>query len=240
LPLHHDFTLERRDDLPQDLIAEIGNIYRVLDGARLKDIEPIDQRYPIPYSEDFYANLLAYETRLEDRDFAHYLTDKYMQQKVVVLIESKSEVADIHEITMFNQLAFSALMKDIGLRLIAPEVEAEIKVVSSLGIYAFDEAIAALNFAQTFRQELDKQDLTCRIGIDRGEVLIFNLAIGTKDIAGMPVNVASKMAQDRGGFGKLYLSSSLKDSLLKDSVDVSKFREIKYQVSGVEITAYEG
>ncbi|MBD2177013.1 family 3 adenylate cyclase [Pseudanabaena sp. FACHB-1998] len=240
LPVQHNFTLERRDDLPQNLTAEIGNIYRVLDGARLEDLRPSDQRYPIPYSEDFYANLLEYETRLEDHDFAHYLTDKYMQQKVVVLIESKSEVADIHEITMFNQLSFSALMKDIGLRLIAPELEAEIKVVSSLGIYAFDQAIAALNFAQTFRQELAKQDLTCRIGLDQGEVLIFNLAIGTRDIAGSPVNVASKMAQDRGEFGKLYLSAAVRDLLVRDAVEVSKFREIKYQVSGVEITAYEG
>jgi class 3 adenylate cyclase len=159
---------------------------------------------------------------------------------VVVLIESKSEVADIHEITMFNQLSFSALMKDIGLRLIAAEVEAEVKVVSSLGIYAFDEVATAFNFAQTFRQELAQQDITCRIGIDRGEVLIFNLAIGTKDIAGSPVNVASKMAQDRGEFGKLYLSAALRDSLVREAIDVSKFREIKYQVSGLEITAYEG
>ncbi|WP_286394925.1 hypothetical protein [Pseudanabaena mucicola] len=51
----------------------------------------------------------------------------------------------------------------------------------------------------------------------------------------MPVNLASKMAQDKGEFGKIYLSATFKDCL-----DISRFREIKYQVSGVEITAYEG
>jgi class 3 adenylate cyclase len=231
LPSNHNFILEKRDDLH----PTIGNIYRVLDGARLSGLQPVDQRYPIPYSEDFYADLLAYETRLTDQDFAQGLVDKYIQNKVVVLIESKNEVVESHEVSMFNQLSFSALMKDIGLRLLDQASAAEIKVVSSLGIYAFDNAIAAVNFAQTFRQELAKQDITCRIGLDRGEVLIFDLPFGTRDIAGSPVNVASKMAQDKGKFGKLYLSAAM-----RDLVDVSGFNEIKYSISGIELTSYEG
>jgi len=49
------------------------------------------------------------------------------------------------------------------------------------------------------------------------------------------VNIASKMAQDKGQFGKLYLSSTM-----KELVDVSQFIEMTYTVSGVEITIYEG
>jgi class 3 adenylate cyclase len=206
-----------------------------LDGVRLSGLQPNDQRYPIPYSEDFYADLLEYEIRLTDQDFAHALVDKYIQNKVVVMIESKNELVEAHEVSMFNQLSFSALMKDIGLRLLNATSGTEIKVVSSLGIYAFDDAIAAVKFAQTFRQEFAAQDITCRIGIDRGEVLIFNLPFGTRDIAGNPVNVASKMAQDKGEFGKLYLSTSM-----RALVDVSGFKEIKYSISGVELTSDEG
>ena len=234
LPADHNFILEKHHDLPEDLIAEIGDIYRVINGARLEQIKPIDQAYPIPYSPDFYADLLEYETRLTDQEFAHDLTKKYIQHKVVVLIESKNGFAEEHEVDMFNQLSFSALMKDIGLRLLDTQLEAEIKVVSSLGIYAFDEANTAISFAQNFRQELTKQGITCRIGIDQGEVLIFNLAIGTRDIAGMPVNMASKIAQDKGEFGKLYVSESL-----KDIADIHGFKGISYEVSGVRITAYE-
>lgn len=234
LPADHNFILEKHHDLPEDLIAEIGDIYRVINGARLEQVKPIDQAYPIPYSPDFYADLLEYETRLTDQEFAHDLTKKYIQHKVVVLIESKNGFAEEHEVDMFNQLSFSALMKDIGLRLLDTQLEAEIKVVSSLGIYAFDEANTAISFAQNFRQELTKQGITCRIGIDQGEVLIFNLAIGTRDIAGMPVNMASKIAQDKGEFGKLYMSESL-----KDIADINGFKGISYEVSGVRITAYE-
>jgi len=235
LPNDHNFTIEKRNDL----VTEIGNIYRVLNGDRLTGLQPNDQRYPIPYSEAFYDDLLEYETRLTnhtiDQRYTHDFLDKYIQNKVVVLIESKSETVETHEVSMFNQLSFSALMKDIGLRLLNKTSALEIKVVSSLGIYAFDDAHDAVKFAQTFRQELAKQDIICRIGIDRGEVLIFNLPLGTKDIAGNPVNVASKMAQDKGEFGKLYLSAAMRDVF-----DVRGFNEIKYNVSGVEITTYEG
>jgi class 3 adenylate cyclase len=234
LPANHNFTLEKHHDLPRNLITEIGDIYQVMDGARLEQIKPTDPAYPIPYSPDFYADLLEYETRLTDQDFAHNLNKKYIQHKVVVLIESKNGLAEEHEVDMFNQLSFSALMKDIGLRLLGTQLESEIKVLSSLGIYTFDEAKTAIDFAQNFRQELAKQDIACRIGIDRGEVLIFNLAIGTRDIAGMPVNMASKIAQDKGKFGKLYLSESL-----RDIADINGFKEISYEVSGVKITAYE-
>ena len=231
LPRSHNFTIEKRDDLT----TEIGNIYRVLDGSRLSKIQPLNQRYPIPYSEAFYADLVEYESRLIDQNFAHLLIDKYIQKKVVVLIESKNQAVETHEVSMFNQLSFSALMKDVGLRLLDQKAAAEIKVISSLGIYVFDEAVTAVSFAQTFRQELTKQDITCRIGIDAGEVLIFDLSVGSKDIAGMPVNVASKMAQDKGEFGKIYLSAAM-----RDLVDVRDFNEIKYNISGVEITSYEG
>ena len=234
LPRNHNFTIQKRDDLT-NLTTEIGNIYRVLDGSRLSRIQPLNQRYPIPYSEAFYADLVEYETRLIDQNFAHLLIDKYIQKKVVVLIESKNQAVENHEVSMFNQLSFSALMKDVGLRLLDQKAAAEIKVISSLGIYVFDEADTAVSFAQTFRQELTKQDITCRIGIDAGEVLISDLSVGSKDIAGMPVNVASKMAQDKGEFGKIYLSAAM-----RDLVNVSDFNEIKYNISGVEITSYEG
>ena len=231
LPKNHNFTIEKRTDLT----TEIGNIYRVLDGTRLSEVNPISQRYPIPYAEGFYADLMEYQTRLSDQNLAHQLVDKYIQKKVVVLIESKSQAVETYEVSMFNNLSFSVLMKDIGLRLLDKQAAAEIKVISSLGIYIFDEATVAFSFAQKFRQELANQNITCRIGIDTGAVLIFDLPSGSRDIAGMPINMASKMAQDRGKFGKLYLSAAM-----MNSINANGFKEIKYNVSEMEITAYEG
>ena len=225
------FTLTKKSELPNT----IGALFQVLDGSRLSGVQPLDRKYPIPYSETFYADLVAYENRLNDTAFGQDLTDKYIQKKVVVLIERESKETDTHEVGMFTNLSLSAMLKDVGMRLLPQSNGVEIKVVGSLGLYTFDEATAAISFAQAFRRELAVEEIACRIGIDSGPVLVFDLSVASKDIAGMPVNVASKMAQDKGQFGKLYLSSTM-----KELVDVSQLTEITYTVSGVEITIYEG
>ncbi|MBD2387980.1 family 3 adenylate cyclase [Cylindrospermum sp. FACHB-282] len=231
LPSNHNFSILQRDEVK----TIIGNMFRVLDGPTLSNVPPGNKQYPIPYSEPFYADLIAYQNRQNDPVFRQYLADKYLQNKVVVLIERENKDAAAREIFMFTNLGFSAKMKDIGLRLLAQSNGEEIKVIGSLGIYTFDEATAAFNFAQAFRYELAAQDIASRIGIDAGQVLISDLAVGGKDIAGMPVNIASKMAQDKGEFGKLYVNATI-----KQLVDLSEFTEISYTVSGVEITAYQG
>ena len=238
LPPDHNFQLELRQDLDREPYCDLGKIYRVLDGDRLSQLQPVNERYPIPYSDEFYQDLLAYEHQLTNHDLAHNLAQKYTQHNVVVLIESKYESMANHELAMFSQLSFSALMKDIGLRLLAQHQQtkvSEIKVISSLGIYVFDDPKVAVEFAQTFRTELGNQQINCRIGIEQGEVLIFELPVGTRDIAGTPVNVASKMAQDCGEFGKIYVSAGL-----ENAVDLQGFEKKNLSVSNVQIWAYEG
>lgn len=227
----HSFTLTKR----KDLSTPIGDIFRVMGGRRLSDVQTLNVTYPIPYSEIFYADLVAYGNRLNDTAFGQQLANKYLEEKVVVLIERESKEAEVQEFSLFKNLTTSALMKDVGMKLLSKSDGIEIKVVSSIGIYVFDWATTALSFSQLFRQELAAENINCKIGIDVGSVLIFDLSTGGKDIAGSPVNIASKMAQDKGEWGKLYMSEAM-----KELVDVSKFTEIKYRVSGVEITVYEG
>ncbi len=135
---------------------------------------------------------------------------------------------------MLNNLALWALIEDLGLKRLPRSHAREVKVSGPLGIYALDGPSAAVTFAQSFRAELARYEITCRIGVDAGPVVLFDLSAGVGDIAGNPVNIASKMAQDKGKPGKLYLSSTM-----KEQVDVSQFLEISYVVSGVAVTAYE-
>jgi len=234
LPPDHDFTLIRRDDESPLL----GAVYSVVDGPRLaemSDAPAAPTRYPIPYSERFYAALVAYEDRLNDIAFGQLLAEEHLQDKVVALIERESLAAETHELALCNNLSLSALLKDTGMRLLAEANGMEVKVAGSLGIYLFDQASAAVAFAQAFRSALAQEGVACRIGIDAGPVLVFELASGGHDIAGMPVNLASKMAQDKGRMGKLYLSAAV-----KERVEAGSFTELRYTVSGVEIAAYEG
>ncbi|MCL1473309.1 hypothetical protein [Argonema antarcticum] len=230
LPENHQFVIEKKIAHPI-----IGKIFRLIDGPRLANVQPGNTKYPIPYSEDFYRDLVTYENRLHDTAFGQQLADKYMIKKVVVLIERETKEIELHQVSMLTNISLSTILKDVGMRLLSQNNGVEIKVVSNLGIYIFDDGVAAINFAKLIREELVKQDLSCRIGIDVGPVLIFDLPVGGKDIAGMPVNIASKMAQDKGKLGKLYLSAAM-----KELVNLNGFTEIKYTVSGVEMAAYEG
>ncbi|HEY0134101.1 MAG TPA: adenylate/guanylate cyclase domain-containing protein, partial [Nannocystis sp.] len=74
-----------------------------------------------------------------------------------------------------------------------------------------------------------------RVGIDTGPVLVFDLASGGKDIAGAPVNIASKMAQDRGEWGHIYLSERL-----RGLAQARGFTPLHYVVSGVELRVFAG
>jgi class 3 adenylate cyclase len=232
LPADHGFTLvERGGGWPT-----MGAVYTVTDGPRLADVPEPGGHYPIPYSESFYADLVRLEARIDDAALAHAMSAKYTHDKAVVLIEREGEAGgDSHEVAMFNNMALSAMMKDAGLRHLNEDHGEEIKVVGGLGIYTFDDPALALAFAETFRRELSGDGIHCRIGLDFGPVLVFALAGGGRDIAGNPVNVASKMAQDRGHWGKIYLSERM-----YERVDVRGFQPITYTISGVDLVAFEG
>ncbi|MBD2663318.1 hypothetical protein B6N60_03193 [Richelia sinica FACHB-800] len=229
LPRNHDFKIVQKTHTQ----TPIGHIFRVLDGPVLTDILPKERKYPIPYSDEFYYELLAYSNRWHDPQLERQLTDKFTQNKAVVLIERESHHSEIHETAMLMNLSRSLILKEIGINLLAENQGQEINVVGSSGIYVFDQAQFAIDFAKKFRQELAVKEYRCRIGIDVGLVVICDSPTGGKQIAGMPINIASKMAQDKGEFGNLYLSQNV-----KELVNINQCKEIKYTVSGIGITAY--
>lgn len=230
LPRDHEFTLAARAD-----DCAIGPLYRVTGGPRLSLRPATDAPYPLPYSPAFYADLRAFAARPGDQALAHELEARYTRHKTIVLIEREGWRAGSGEVAVLTNLALSAMMKDAALRLLDRDHGEEIKVTGPLGIYTFDDPARALEFARTFRRELASGGIRCRTGIDAGPVLVFDLAGGGKDLAGAPVNIASKMAQDCGTWDHIYLSDRV-----HPHVDAPGFRERKLLVSGLELTVFEG
>jgi len=184
------FNVIQREDLGS---TPIGNIYRVIDGPRLAELKLAQLQYPLPYSDDFYRDLINYQNQPNNNQLEFDLNRKYIQKKVVVLVErQQQESASNYEEGMLGSLSSSTMLKDIANQLSNLQSGREIKVAGPLGIYVFDHGINAVNFAQSCRQELQNNNI-------------------------------------------IYLSSEM-----KKLVDVSKFQEISYTVSGVEIVAYEG
>lgn len=227
LPDGHGFTLRPRTDLAD----RFGGIYRVTAGPLLEGLAATDINYPAPYSSDFTAGLSTYTRTRRDS----VAPRPAYQDLAVVLIEREREETDIPEVAVLNDLALTAAMKRIGGTLLRELNGAEVKNFGLLSIYTFPECGAAVAFARAFRQALADQGIQCRIGIDVGPVLVFELGPGSRDIAGSAVNIASKLAQDVGEMGRIQISEAA--ATLAGAKRERPTRT--FQVSGVELRAYE-
>jgi hypothetical protein len=226
LPGGHGFTLVPRGDLTPGY----GVVYRVAAGATLDDIEPTDFRYPLPFSDDFYTGLGAYQrTRRES-----VVPRPAYQDRTIVLIEREQEDRDIPEVAALNDLALAAGTKRLGAALLQDSDGEEIKTSGLIGIYGFRSSIGAVAFARNLRSALADQGISSRIGLDKGRVLLFELGPGARDVAGSPVNIASKLAQDCGEFGGIYLSEAVAREAGLAGLD----QPIAFQVSAVTLTCY--
>ena len=193
----------------KDLNNAFSKLFHVVNGPGNPDLEIHDYHYPIPYSNTFFEDIRQILPQPQRGQLA-LLEEKYIVRKVIVLIERERLEADSLEVEILNNLSFDTLMSKTAHELLELYHGDDIKTVSSLGIYVFDEASNALTFAEQFQQKLLHDDgVRCKIGMDVGSVIIFDLPNGRKDIAGSPVNIASKMAQDKGEFGHIYISDEI-------------------------------
>jgi len=76
-----------------------------------------------------------------------------------------------------------------------------------LAVLAFGTVGEALEVSRALRARSRDNAIPVRIGIDRGPVLVFANPDGWKNIAGDPVNIASKISEDAGSAGRICVTS---------------------------------
>lgn len=200
----HKFTLTKMEAIA----GSLGPVYRLDGGPCANDLMPEDIAYPVPYSPEFYADLKTFGTKTGTTVQMEELRRRYCQTRAVVLIEREREEGDILEVAILNDLALSAAMGHLAANLLQDTGGKVVKISGPLGIFTFTECAPAVEFARRFRDAFLARGIRSRIGVDVGDVLVFELGGGLIDLAGMPVNIASKMAQDAGMFGKIYLTEA--------------------------------
>ena len=151
------------------------------------------------------------------------------------------------------------MLRETGLGLMPARGAVEIKIAGPLALYLFEEAAQAVRFARRLRAGLAEHEIVCRIGVAAGPVLAGETPGGGWDVAGAPVNLASKMAQDLGRPGRVYLSEAVHERLGEagcerlgeavherlgeaecESAQLDRFASVRRTVSGVEMTFFEG
>ncbi len=211
------FDLEPR----ADLLSRFGPLFRVSDGQRLGGIEASDFRYPLPFTEEFYSGLGQFQRTRR----TSVVPRPAYRDATVVVVDREREDRDEPDVAALNNLALAAGIRRIGAALVAELGGQEIKTSGQVSIYLFEAPRAAVAFARRLRSEFAAQQVELRIGMDVGRVLLFELAPGTFDLAGSPVNVASKLAQDTGTFGVIQATAAaVRQAGLPDLTALSQVR----------------
>ena len=246
------FALERRGRAGGGV-----ETYRLLDGPRPSSGTPLaagadaNFAYPIPYSAEFHAEMRRCRDAVRGRGDGgvapEVLEQRFAAERAVVLVEREREQAapsDAPEAVLLDELALTVAMRRVGDELLArlgySSGGETVKTAGRVGIYVFADCDAAVAFARRFRAALAEQGIASRVGVDVGPVLLFDLdGDGTRDIAGTPVNLASKLAQDRGAMGRIYLTADA-HARLRGGPQRDGWRPVRFEASGVVIEGWEG
>jgi hypothetical protein len=226
------FQFLDRPDVPQ----ELGRVYRVVAGPVLRDLSLVNFEYPIPYTPDFYEGLASFGRGEARRSGVIGRQDKFLVKRAVVLIHWERDTSAVSEVAVLSDLAAAVAVRHVATELLQRHPGEEIKLGGTIGIYTFVESRDAVEFAMQFKAALAEREVGANVGVDYGDVLIFPLAERVTDIAGMPVNVASKLAQDCGQYGHVYVTDA---AARLASID-DRFRPVTLAASGVTIAAFEG
>jgi hypothetical protein len=177
--------------------------------------------YPIPFGEDFYLDL---QSDLNKKEIYDVVNKKYSHLKTVILIKI------IHQQRKFllDELTDWILANSMVEKLAGFHEVQKIKSNGSLGIFVTDKNEVAINFAIDLKENLT--DLfEVSIGLCRGNVLLFDLGKEGWEIAGEPVNIASKIAEDSGEKNSILIEESVK---IPKNIKGENF---KFNISHVDI-----
>ena len=75
-----------------------------------------------------------------------------------------------------------------------------VKCNGDIGIFLCPSPAEAERFALALRDAVGASGFSCNVGVADGEAFVFPLDHGGRDIAGVPVNLASKLSEEMGDF----------------------------------------
>ena len=195
---------------PLDQIAEQRNGCGILDYKKI--VPPTRQQsdvwYPAPFDRAFHEALRCIHGESDPRIAA--LHQERVRTKTIALVRVFDEDQSLLLDTLLSRIAVGSVIYELarahGLRLI--------KSTGSLAILTSDNDESVLEFAQAVIQKQRDAQIPTNVGIAKGDVLCFDLDHGSSDIAGGPVNIASKLAEDTTDRYVIFIESSVPETSL--------------------------
>lgn len=162
-------------------------------------VEGDNPHYPTPFDAAFFQRLRS--ASLEELGKEGF--PEYRKTRTVAFVKVAHGT---HELLLDSFTDMSLI--HLAVRRIASSHGADVvKSNGSLAIVLFEEGREAFAFARDIIEENRALGFDAHVGLAHGEVYLFPLANGEREIAGHPVNVASKLAEDSGLEGVLIEST---------------------------------
>jgi class 3 adenylate cyclase len=162
-------------------------------------------KYPFPFNEDFFHFLRQYDGLTASE--TQRILSTYARDSVVVLLKVHHAPSELILGQLTQWVLANAVIKDLAQQ----DDVVTIKTNGSLGIFLTSDPARALEFASDLKTGLVSNGYDYNIGIARGEVLVFPMGEGdaNKEIAGEPVNIASKISEDIQEHRAIYIDKSV-------------------------------
>lgn len=196
---------------PLDRIREMRGSMHVLDYA---DVAPPSRRsddifYPAPFDRAFHEAILRLDpTNAAQVDALHR---ERVKTKTIILVRMFHEPQTLLLDSFLWRVASNSMIHRLapayGVRIV--------KSNGSLAILAADDENEAVRFAVAVMEQAKIAAIPTNAGISKGDVLIFDLGNGTSDLAGSPVNIASKIAEDSPERGVIFVDSSVSEQAVR-------------------------
>lgn len=218
-------NLLKRSDLDEHFQKKFWSFnYEKFSGKEFEvDLNAEDLIYPLPFDRKFYQALRQMEKSADARN----VLEEFFANKVVVLVKIYHNKANFLLDQLTDWVVMNAFTTEIAERY---EVET-IKSNGDLGIFVADSDSEAVQFAEDVLLSMVRSEDRVSIGLARGDILLFNLEGGGKDLAGGAVNIASKISEDVPGHNTLYVEESVQIP----EVQRNKFEAFAMDKSGVVI-----
>lgn len=177
-------------------LQEQGALWSLTDFPGLVDaVEGGNPHYPTPFDAAFFQRMRS--TSMEALGKEEF--PEYRKTRTVVFVKVDHRP---HEFLLDSFTDMSLI--DLAIRRIASSHGADVvKSNGTLAIVLLEEGGEAVAFARDIIEGNRALGFKAHVGLARGEVYLFPLANGEREIAGDPVNVASKLAEDSGLEGVL-------------------------------------
>lgn len=199
--------------------------YQNMKSAAVKDT---DSFYPHPFDQEFFEYLT--QTQFDDPEIRTKINSKYLIDTTVLLVKVHHRKRRF----LLDQLTDWVIVNSIINKQLKDESINKVKSNGSLGIFTGNDNKALIEFAQELGERLQDAKFTATFAVAKGDVLIFPISETVKEIAGSPVNIASKLAEDVGEKNGLYIEDSVEAP--PSFMQMQKSEPFSATVSGIELT----